>query len=303
MIDKLSGKVNPLLSTVFEFVSGYSLSGWENAHMKDKKGWERDVARLYLLASKFVPYSVPTQEDKDFYWLDLVMPSSKGFSPGKAINYFEKAILSGDMNYVAGVYNACVINGLQPEKYFNAAKARIEAEAKAESLEDVETLQDATKKFDEATDVKERKRLLRYMEQQIGAQDYRAISQEEMLQQATELRNGEKPEVKSNDRYLELSTSVDVTEDYRMKMNAAGLKKYYQDYTGLAAEDPESAKRMYQEKRKYIEGYAVTTKYRSAINKLKKALTREGVDEDKIIKEIRKLRKEYFDTMDRMELK
>ena len=303
MIDKLSGKANPLLSTVFEFVSGYSLSGWENAHMKDKKGWERDVARLYLLASKFVPYSVPTQEDKDFYWLDLLMPSSKGFSPGKAINYFEKAILSGDMNYVAGVYNACVINGLQPEKYFNAAKARIEAEVKAESLEDVETLQDATKKFDEATDVKERKRLLRYMEQQIGAQDYRAISQEEMLQQATELRNGEKPEVKSNDRYLELSTSVDVTEDYRMKMNAAGLKKYYQDYTGLAAEDPESAKRMYQEKRKYIEGYAVTTKYRSAINKLKKALTREGVDEDKIIKEIRKLRKEYFDTMDRMELK
>ena len=303
MIDKLSGKANPLLSTVFEFVSGYSLSGWENAHMKDKKGWERDVARLHLLASKFVPYSVPTQEDKDFYWLDLVMPSSKGFSPGKAISYFEKAILSGDMNYVAGVYNACVINGLQPEKYFNAAKARIEAEAKSESLEDVETLQDATKKFDEATDVKERKRLLRYMEQQIGAQDYRAISQEEMLQQATDLRNGENPEVKSNDRYLELSTSVDVTEDYRMKMNAAGLKKYYQDYTGLAAEDPESAKRMYQQKRKYIEGYAVTTKYRSAINKLKKALTREGVDEDKIIKEIRKLRKEYFDTMDRMELK
>lgn len=302
MIDKLSGKANPFLASVFEFVSGHSLSGWENVHMKDKKGWERDVARLYLLASKFVPYSVPTQEDKDFYWLDLVMPSSKGFTPGKAINYFEKAILSGDMNFVAGVYNACVTNGLQPEKYFNVAKARIEAEAKAESLEDVETLQDATKKFDDTTDLKECKRLLRYMEQQIGAQDYRAISQEELLQQAIDLINGEMPDPSASDRYLESSSSDDFIEDYRMKKNAAGLKKYYQDYTGLAAEDPEAAKLMYAEKRKYIEGYVVTTKYRSAINKLKKALTREGADSVLILKEIRKLRKEYFDTMDSMEL-
>lgn len=303
MIDKMSGKANPFLSTVFEFVSGYSLSGWENQYMKDKKGWERDVARLYLLASKFVPYSVPTQEDKDFYWHDLFMPSSKGFTPGKAINYFEKAIKAGDMNYVSGVYSACVKNGLDPEKYFNAAKARIEAEAKIETLEGVETLQDAANLYDEATDVKERRRLLRYIEQQIGAQDFQAISQEELLQQAIDMRNGEMPEANANERYLRLSNSEDVAEDYRMKKNAAGLKKYYQDYAGLAAENKEAAERMLQEKRMYIEGYVVTTKYRSAINKLKKALTREGADEQTILKEIRTLRKEYFDTMDGMELK
>lgn len=304
MIDKMAGKANPFMATAFEFVSGYSLSGWENQFMKGKKGWERDVARLYLLASKFVPYSIPTQEDKDFYWLDLVMPSSKGFTPGKAINYFEKAIASGGFDFVAGVYDACVKNGLNPEKYFDVAKARIEATAKANMLEGVESVQDAAKLFDEATDVKEKKRYLRYMEQQTGAQDYQAISEEEMIQKAKDVVNGEDVKVDASDFYLEHATSDDVLEDYRMKKNAAGLKKYYQDYTELMMEDPVSGRRMLQEKRKFIEGYQLTTKYRSAINKAKKAMKEDNrLGTDQIMKEVRRLRKEYFKKMDEMELK
>lgn len=298
MIDKMSGKANPLMATTFEFISGHQLSGWENKEMKDKKGWERDVARLYLLASKFIPYSVPTQEDKDFMWLDLVMPSSKGFTPGKAIDYFEKGIKSGDFNYVAGVYNACVMNGLEPEKYFKVAKAKIEAEAKASQLEGVETLQDATKAFDEATDVKERKRLFRYMEQQLGAQDYRAISQEEMIRQAQDIVNGEAVDASVSDRYLSVATSEDIAEDYRVKKNAAGMKPYYQDYAELAGSNPDAAKRMMDDKGKYIQGYRTTNAYRSRINRMKKMLGK-GND-SKVMDEIRKLRKEYFAEMDRM---
>jgi len=303
MIDKMSGKANPLMATVFEFVSGYSLSGWENQYMKGKKGLERDVARLYLLASKFVPYSVPTQEDKDFYWLDLIMPSSKGFTPGKAINYFEKAIKGGDMNYVSAVYDACVKNGLDPEKYFDVAKARIEATAKANMLEGVETVQDAAKLFDEAKDVKEKKRYLRYMEQQIGAQDYHPIGQEEILQEAKDVISGEPVTTKGSEYYLEHATSEDVLEDYRMKKNAAGLKKYYQDYTELMTTQPEAGRRMLDEKRKFIEGYVLTTKSRTAINRVKKAMLDGRIETEQGMKEIRRLRKEYFSRMDEMELK
>ena len=298
MIDKMAGKANPLLSTTFEFISGHSLSGWENEHMKDKKGWERDVARLYLLASKFVPYSMPTQEDKEWYWLDLIMPSSKGFSSGKAIGYFEKGIKSGDMNYISEVYKACVKNGVNPEKSFDAAKARIEAEAKSNMIEGVEDVQDATQKFDQSTDIKERKRLLKYIEQQTAAQDYNAISQEEMVQQAKDVINGEDVKVSANDFYLERATSEDVIEDYRMKKNAAGLKKYHQSYTELMMENPTAGRRMLEEKRKYLEGYAMTTKARGAINKIKKAMKEGRVEADQGMKEIRKLRKEYFKAMD-----
>ena len=303
MIDKMAGKANPLLSTTFEFISGHSLSGWENEYMKDKKGWERDVARLYMLSSKFVPYSMPTQEDKEWYWLDLVMPSSKGYSAGKAISGFEKGIKSGDMNYVVAVYNACVMNGLKPDKYFNVAKARIEAEAKENMIEGVEDIQDATRKFDQTTDIKERKRLLKYIEQQTAAQDYQAISQEELLQQAKDVIKGEDVKVNAGDFYLQQASSVDVMEDYRMKKNAAGLKKYHQDYTELMMENPSAGRRMFEEKRKYIEGYAITTRYRNTINKIKKAMKEGRVEADKGMKEIRKIRREYFDTLDKLEVK
>lgn len=297
----MAGKANPLMATAFEFVSGYSLSGWENQYMKDKKGLERDVARLYLLASKFIPYSVPTQEDKDFYWLDLVMPSSKGFTPGKAINYFEKAIKGGDMNYVSAVYDACVKNGLNPDKYFDVAKARIEATAKANMLEGVEDLQDAAVQFDEATDVKDKKRYLRYMEQQMGAQDFQTISEEELLQKAKEVVSGESKGESGQDAYLEHATSEDVMEDYRMKKNAAGLKKYYQDYTELVTSQPEAGRRMLEEKRKFIEGYMLTTKTRTAINRVKKAMKDGRIEADAGMQEIRRLRREYFERMDEME--
>ena len=246
---------------------------------------------------------MPTQEDKEWYWLDLVMPSSKGYSAGKAISGFEKGIKSGDMNYVAAVYNACVMNGLMPDKYFNVAKARIEAEAKENMIEGVEGIQDATRKFDQTSDLKERKRLLKYIEQQTGAQDYHAISQEELLQQAKDVIKGEDVKVDAGDFYLQQASSVDVMEDYRMKKNAAGLKKYHQDYTELMMENPSAGRRMFEEKRKYIEGYAITTRYRNAINKIKKAMKEGRVEADKGMKEIRKTRREYFDTLDKLEVK
>lgn len=303
MIDKMSGKANPVLSTTFEFISGHSLSGWENAQMKDKKGWERDVARLHMLAMKFVPYSMPTQEDKEWYWLDLIMPSSKGFSSGKAIGYFEKGIKGGDMDYIAAVYNACVMNGVNPEQSFKVAKARIEAETKRETLEGVETVQDAMRMFDEATDVKERKRLLRYIEQQTGAQDYQAISQEEMVQQAKDVINGNDVKVEASDYYLEHATGEDVMQDYRMKKTQAGLKKYHQDYTELMMENPAAGQRMLKEKHKYIEGYVMTSKYRNAINKVKKAMKDGRIEANKGMEEIRKIRREYFENLDKLEVK
>ena len=207
------------------------------------------------------------------------------------------------MNYVVAVYNACVMNGLEPDKYFNVAKARIEAEAKENMIEGVEDIQDATRKFDQTTDIKERKRLLKYIEQQTAAQDYQAISQEELLQQAKDVIKGEDVKVNAGDFYLQQASSVDVMEDYLMKKNAAGLKKYHQDYTELMMENPSAGRRMFEEKRKYIEGYAITTRYRNAINKIKKAMKEGRVEADKGMKEIRKIRREYFDTLDKLEVK
>jgi hypothetical protein len=301
MIDKMAGKANPLMSTAFEFISGHSLSGWENQDMKDKKGVERDVARLYMLSKKFLPYSMPTQEDKDFMFMDLLMPSSKGFTPGKAITNFDKAIKSGDSSFVEKVYNACVMNGLNPEKLFNVAKAKIEAEAKQNQLKDVETIDDAQRLFNQTNSIKERKRLKRYIEQQLGAQDYHAISQAEMVEKAKEIINGEEQATtKADDRYIGLSTSNDVMEDYRLRKTLAGLKKYHDDFTSLQQDNPEAAQRMAKEKGKFLRGYEMTVKARSAMSRMKRSLGQPNVDDEKVMDNIRQLREQWKEAMDNM---
>jgi hypothetical protein len=303
MIDKMAGKANPLLATTFEFISGHSLSGWENQDMKDKKGWQKDAARLYMLSKKFLPYSIPTQEDKDFLWLDLVMPSSKGFTPGKASSYFEKAIKSGDFNYVSAVYNACVMNNLDPEKFFNVAKTKIEAEAKEEQMEGIETVQDAMKAFDATTDLKQRRRLKRYIEQQTGAQDYHAVSQAEMVEKAREVINGEDVKAQNDDAYMNQCTAEDILQDYRLKKTMAGLKQYQDRYKEAQQNDPEAAQRMYSEKQMYLQGYNLTTRYRSAINRLKKTLGQKGGDDKATMEQIRNLRQTWNEQMEALGVK
>lgn len=78
------------------------------------------------------------------------------------------------------------------------------------------------------------------------------------------------PDTSNSDRYIEQATSEDITEDFRMKKNATGLKAYYQDYAELAGSNPDAAKRMLTEKGKFIQGYRLTTTFRSRINKLKR---------------------------------
>ena len=61
----------------------------------------------------------------------------------------------------------------------------------------------------------------------------------------------------------------------------------------------DAVKRMLTEKGKFIQDYQLTNTFRSCINKLKKML---GKDQDeKIMSEIRKTRKKYFEEMDKLE--
>lgn len=295
MIDKISGKVNPFLSTIFTLISGHSLNGFENKDMKNKKGWERDVARLYVLAKAWLPYSVPTQEDKDFMAIDLMMPSSKGMSPYKAIDYFKKAIMSGDSTFVGDVYRSVVLNGLDADKYFDLASRSLEAEAKKNMIEGIETVDDAVKMFDSDDNLQQRKRLLRYVEQQLGAQDFVQVERDEIVNRALDILSGSDEDVKASDAYMRVMTGNDLLEDYRMKKAISGLKRYYDDYKSLNGEDKDAAQRMYSEKKRYIDGYMIATRYRSAISRLKKGLGKG--DDEAVMRKIRELRKELFEKL------
>lgn len=64
--------------------------------------------------------------------------------------------------------------------------------------------------------------------------------------------------------------------------------------------DAAAAERMLDQQRMYIEGYQLTSRYRSAINRLKKAVGQEGVNDKETLEEIRRLRKEWADEMEEL---
>lgn len=303
LIDKIAGKVNPFVDLTIGIVSGNNLTGWAHNAMKNKRGWEREAGRIHLLAEKFIPMSFNLQPGKEWILSDIMMPSSKGFSPGKAINEFEKALTSGDFGYVEEVHNTCVMNGLPSDQYLKIASARRNAEIGANVLAGVEEVQDAARLFKESKDLNERKRLLKYMKEQIYAQDYEQVSREEIVQRAKEVINGENVKTDAYDFYLMQADESDVAEDIRMEKTQAGLKKYHQDYTELMMENPAAGQRMLKEKRKFIEGYVMTSKYRNAINKVKKAMKDGRIESNKGMEEIRKIRREYFENLDKLEVK
>jgi hypothetical protein len=164
-------------------------------------------------------------------------------------------------------------------------------------------VQDAMKAFDGTTDLKQRQRLKRYIEQQTGAQDYHAVSQAEMVEKAREVLNGENVKETGEEAYLKRASSEDVMQDYRLKKTLAGLKKYQDNFNAAQQSDPEAAQRMYAEKQMYLQGYKLTARYRSAINRLKKTLGKDGLDDEATMKEIRRLRSEWSRQMEDLSIK
>jgi hypothetical protein len=103
--------------------------------------------------------------------------------------------------------------------------------------------------------------------------------------------------------YLKRASSEDVMQDYRLKKTLAGLKKYQDNFNAAQQSDPEVAQRMYAEKQMYLQGYKLTARYRSAINRLKKTLGKDGLDDEATMKEIRRLRSEWSRQMEDLSIK
>ncbi len=279
LINKMAGKVNPMVNTFVNIVSGHSLSGWENEDMKGLKGREKDVARLFVLAKSFLPYSIPTDSDKEFMLIDLVMPTSKGMSKYKARQYMEKAIKAGDMNYVAEVYKACVQNGIDPDAIFETVKRMIESDAKNEMVDGIEDLDEALKVYNESRNASQKEKLRQFIEKQMSAQDHERIEMVDLVDRARSYVNGDVVPEEKNEEYLKRSTSEDVMAAWRFKKTKAGVKDYYDTYKSLLSDDddfdnpenPEAAAYL-ENNRERIALKMLAERYEYRINKLKKML-------------------------------
>jgi site-specific DNA-cytosine methylase len=302
MVRRMYGKASPLLRSILDANDWFKSPDYADKEMQRKYG--ENLGLIPKLASYYVPFAVPTQKDKEFKMLDLVFPSSKGFSRYKAQDYFKTFIMSEDKQGLAMTYNACVQNGIDPEEQLKAAISSVKALEASEMQDGVTSLQVASERFDEAKSITEKKKMRQKMKKFLSQSEYKAFTQKEALDMVQSYLNGEddlKEMEKAENKYLMKAKSEDVTEDWRIQAVWNGTMETYDEYLRLKDVDKAKAnafKNSKTNKRLFAARKAISAARRK-MNKAKKQM--DGQNDAAKMVEIRKTRKELIETLNGME--
>ena len=302
MVRRMYGKASPLLRSILDANDWFKSPDYADKEMQRKYG--ENLGLIPKLASYYVPFAVPTQKDKEFKMLDLVFPSSKGFSRYKAQDYFKTFIMSEDKQGLAMTYNACVQNGIDPEEQLKAAISSVKALEASEMQDGVTSLQVASERFDEAKSITEKKKMRQKMKKFLSQSDYKAFTQKEALDMVQSYLNGEddlKEMEKAENKYLMKAKSEDVTEDWRIQAVWNGTMETYDEYLRLKDVDKAKAnafKNSKTNKRLFAARKAISAA-KKKMNKAKKQM--DGQNDAAKMVEIRKTRKELIETLNGME--
>ena len=302
MVRRMYGKASPLLRGMIDTYKWYLSPDYGDKEMQRKYG--ENLGLIPKLGSYYVPFAVPTQKDKEFKMLDLVFPSSKGFSRYKAQDYFKTFIMSEDKQGLAMTYNACVQNGIDPEVQLKAAISSVKALEASEMSDGVTSLQEASKRFDAAKSITEKKKMRQKMKKFLSQSEYKAFTQKEALDMVQGYLNGDedlKEMEKAESKYLMKAKAEDVTEDWRIQNVWNGTMETYQEYQRLKDVDKAKAnafKNSKTNKRLFAARKAISAA-KKKMNKAKKQM--DGQNDAAKLVEIRKTRKELLDKLNGME--
>lgn len=300
LMERMSGKANPVgRYLLYDLPLTVGMYGYrqprETQEIAEKYG--NTVALLAMTAKKFLPFPVPTQDDKEFKLFDLVMPSQKGFTQWKAKDYFETYILAGDMDGVMRTYNAAAMNNLDAEAALKAAITTIKATQRKELADGVIDLQTAMDRFDAAKDSKERKLMKSKIIKYLAEQNYKAFTREEAREQVETFLSGEQLTDNEINKYVELQTSSDVRDDYRLSLVKKQAKKFVDE---IKTAEGDRQKKLAYNYQPWIQIHAIIKQSDSAINKLKKQLGK-GNNDAELMKQIRDIRTQTQKKVDEVE--
>ena len=304
MVQRMIGKANPIARMFYDDVNYLSDFQASHADQEIQRKYGKAIGLLYKDALYWAPFLIPSQENKEFKAVDFFFPSSKGFSPWKAQSYFKDFILSGDMEGVVMTYQSCQRNGIDAEAQIKAAIGSVKALESAEMSDGVTSLQEASKRFDAAKSITEKKKMRQKMKKFLSQSDYKAFTQKEALDMVQGYLNGDedlKEMEKAESKYLMKANAEDVTEDWRIQNVWNGTMETYQEYQRLKDIDKAKAnafKNSKTNKRLFAVRKAISAAKRK-MNKAKKQM--DGTNGAAKMVEIRKTRKELLETLNGME--
>lgn len=304
MVQRMIGKANPMVRMTLDDINYLSDFQASHADQEIQRKYGKTIGLLYKDALYWAPFLIPSQENKEFKAVDFFFPSSKGFSPWKAQSYFKDFILSGDMEGVVMTYQSCQRNGIDPEAQIKAAIGSVKALESAEMSDGVTSLQEASKRFDAAKSITEKKKMRQKMKKFLSLSDYKAFTQKEALDMVQGYLNGDedlKEMEKAESKYLMKAKAEDVTEDWRIQNVWNGTMETYQEYQRLKDVDKAKAnafKNSKTNKRLFAARKAISAARRK-MNKAKKQM--DGTNDAAKLVEIRNTRKELLKTLNGME--
>lgn len=304
MVQRMIGKANPMVRMTLDDINYLSDFQASHADQEIQRKYGKTIGLLYKDALYWAPFLIPSQENKEFKAVDFFFPSSKGFSPWKAQSYFKDFILSGDMEGVVMTYQSCQRNGIDPEAQIKAAIGSVKALESAEMSDGVTSLQEASKRFDAAKSITEKKKMRQKMKKFLSQSDYKAFTQKEALDMVQGYLNGDedlKEMEKAESKYLMKAKAEDVTEDWRIQNVWNGTMETYQEYQRLKDVDKAKAnafKNSKTNKRLFAARKAISAARRK-MNKAKKQM--DGTNDAAKLLEIRNTRKELLKTLNGME--
>lgn len=304
MVQRMIGKANPMMRMTLDDINYLSDFQASHADQEIQRKYGKTIGLLYKDALYWAPFLIPSQENKEFKAVDFFFPSSKGFSPWKAQSYFKDFILSGDMEGVVMTYQSCQRNGIDPEAQIKAAIGSVKALESAEMSDGVTSLQEASKRFDAAKSITEKKKMRQKMKKFLSQSDYKAFTQKEALDMVQGYLNGDedlKEMEKAESKYLMKAKAEDVTEDWRIQNVWNGTMETYQEYQRLKDVDKVKAnafKNSKTNKRLFAARKAISAAKRK-MNKAKKQM--DGTNDAAKLVEIRNTRKELLKTLNGME--
>lgn len=304
MVQRMIGKANPMVRMTLDDINYLSDFQASHADQEIQRKYGKTIGLLYKDALYWAPFLIPSQENKEFKSVDFFFPSSKGFSPWKAQSYFKDFILSGDMEGVVMTYQSCQRNGIDPEAQIKAAIGSVKALESAEMSDGVTSLQEASKRFDAAKSITEKKKMRQKMKKFLSQSDYKAFTQKEALDMVQGYLNGDedlKEMEKAESKYLMKAKAEDVTEDWRIQNVWNGTMETYQEYQRLKDVDKAKAnafKNSKTNKRLFAARKAISAARRK-MNKAKKQM--DGTNDAAKLVEIRNTRKELLKTLNGME--
>ena len=304
MVQRMIGKANPMVRMTLDDINYLSDFQASHADQEIQRKYGKTIGLLYKDALYWAPFLIPSQENKEFKAVDFFFPSSKGFSPWKAQSYFKDFILSGDMEGVVMTYQSCQRNGIDAEAQIKAAIGSVKALESAEMSDGVTSLQEASKRFDAAKSITEKKKMRQKMKKFLSQSDYKAFTQKEALDMVQGYLNGDedlKEMEKAESKYLMKAKAEDVTEDWRIQNVWNGTMETYQEYQRLKDIDKAKAnafKNSKTNKRLFAARKAISAA-KKKMNKAKKQM--DGQNDAAKLVEIRNTRKELLKKLNGME--